>query len=117
MMHFAVTGTHVTPVVGFLNVDPSASGVLAPSTAEVASVFTLPLVGFGSPSCRVIEPIPMRKTMPRAELIELYGVTVAPDGSEHFNGPTFHGGPEKVWGLTALILDQFLQDVFGMKFK
>lgn len=113
---FAVTGTHVTPVVGFLDVDPS-SDVLAPSAAEVASVFTLPLSGFASPSCRVIEPIPMRKPIPRPELVALYGVTAMPDGSEHVNMPSFYGGPARIWGLTALIWDQLLQDVFAMKFK
>ena len=101
----AVTGTHVTPVIGFLNIDPTAPGVLKPSAAEVAQVFTMPLATLTSPKNRVIEQLPLtyNQSAARAGLI-------GKDGKS-YSMPAFLGGPEKIWGLTAYILDQILTDV------
>lgn len=97
-----VTGTHVTPVIGFLGVDPTLPGVLKPSEAEVASVFTIPLHKLLDPAGRVMEPLPAYKNPTRK---------LAPGTGDTVLMPAFLAGPEKVWGLTAYILDQILSGV------
>ena len=83
----AVTGTLVTPVVGFVGRDTEEIR-WALSEDEVEAVFTLPLEGLMDGSL-----LEMRED--RAVRAKL---------------PVFHGGPHEVWGLTAMILHGFIEN-------
>lgn len=78
-----ITGIGVTPVVGFLG--DLSERKLSPNPEEVAECFTIPL----------------------STLLE----------KEHWNYEeekgtvVFVGGPHVIWGLTAYILDRFLEDI------
>lgn len=85
----AITGVHVTPVVGFLgDVDP---GHLVPNPDEIDAIFTLTLEELVDPARRY----------------------------EQYHGPrgpipVFDAGPFPVWGLTAYILEGVLKEVLGI---
>eukprot|EP00933_Yihiella_yeosuensis_P021085 TRINITY_DN16783_c0_g1_i1.p1 TRINITY_DN16783_c0_g1~~TRINITY_DN16783_c0_g1_i1.p1 ORF type:complete len:232 (+),score=29.68 TRINITY_DN16783_c0_g1_i1:56-751(+) len=88
----AVTGTMVTPVVGFIRQDLTKQDVdgmvaAANSANEVQSCFTISLQSLADPSKRDIQKLQGRWEMPR-----------------------FLAGPQPVWGLTAFILDGVLRD-------
>jgi nudix motif 8 len=85
----AITGVHVTPVIGFLGeVELDA---LTPSPEEIDDVFTLGLADLIAPEHRYQQ--------------------------EHHRGRmhVFDAGPWPVWGLTAYILAGVLTEVFGLQ--
>lgn len=88
----AVTGTYVTPAVGFLEHDfESAEHLDAELTldaGEVAGAFVLSLAQLQDPT--------------------LLGST---DLGARGRIPVYRGGPAPVWGLTAYILSQVLEEV------
>jgi nudix motif 8 len=90
----AKTGTLVTPVVGVCDGAFASKDFASVSTsAEVASVFTLSLEQLLNPANVSLEhhtPVPQRP-----------GITM----------PVYSGGPQKVWGLTAVVLAGILADV------
>jgi nudix motif 8 len=93
----AVTGTLVTPVLGFFDGSHAAKDLLATAdnynAAEVAEVFTLSLEHLLNPahvSLESLRPTPQRPS-----------ITM----------PVFTGGPQRVWGLTAVILAGMLSDL------
>lgn len=88
----AVTGTHVTPAVGFLERDFESAdhldAELALNAGEVAGAFVLSLTQLQDPA--------------------LVGSTdLGPRGRI----PVYRGGPAPVWGLTAYILSHVLDEV------
>lgn len=94
----AVTGTHVTPVIGIVTEDMTNLSHLTPSEDEVADVFSLSLDLLVSDQSASVEFIP------------------AHAGSSHprqggIYAPVFEGGPERVWGLTAFMTYGILRDV------
>ena len=100
-----VTGTHVTPVLGFLSLDPSDPSLLHPNPSEVASVFTLPLATLTDPGHKVVEQRPYNSDVYKGR------PPSAPGRLTTFAMPAYLGGPAKVWGLTAYILEQVLAEV------
>lgn len=85
----AITGVHVTPVVGFLGeLDPRR---LVPNPDEIDAVFTLTLEELVDPSRR-------------------YNQFHGPRGPI----PVFDAGPFPVWGLTAYILEGVLKEALGL---
>lgn len=103
----AVTGTLVTPVLGHVaghfTTAPGSSLVLGPglsaNAAEVGSTFALPLAHLLLPGSVVLET----HTPPPQ----------APGGAlrRSIVMPVFSGGPQPVWGLTAVILAGLLSDI------
>lgn len=94
---FAVNGTLVFPILGFLDRDLSDLSHLSPSVSEVAQVFCLSIGNLLDPTMKC-------------------------ESEEHRFGvqlkmPIFSGGPEPVWGLTALILDGVLKNVITPIFE
>jgi nudix motif 8 len=85
----AITGVHVTPVIGFLGeVDVDA---LEPSAHEIDEVFTLPLVDLVAADTRYQQ--------------------------EHRRGRmhVFDAGPWPVWGLTAYMLAGVLTELLDLE--
>lgn len=84
----AITGVHVTPVVGFLG--DLAMDELVPSPLEIDEVFTLTLEELLAPEKRYQQ--------------------------DHHRGRmhVFDAGPHPVWGLTAYILAGVLQELLGL---
>lgn len=82
----AITGVHVTPVVGFLG--ELSLGELRPSPDEIDGVFTLALPELIDPERRYRQ-----------------------DFGERGVFQVFDAGPWPVWGLTAFILEGILRDV------
>ena len=97
----AITGTHVTPVVGHIDGDASVCVDQPPaSPAEVAQVFTLSLPHLASAEHFRVEDLAVRyKEEGKALSHRPYTV------------PIFHGGPQRVWGLTAWMLDGLMRQV------
>jgi 8-oxo-dGTP pyrophosphatase MutT (NUDIX family) len=89
----AITGTLVTPIVGFISSDVGDLTHLKYNTDEVQSVFTRPLDLLNSPSNLTFERL------------ERLGKT--------FTMPVFgkDDGKERIWGLTALVLHGVLQNL------
>lgn len=84
----AVTGTLVTPVIAFIETDLQDFAHLSPSADEVDKVFTRSITELSSPAFKVLES---------------YGFL-------GYQMPVF--GPEtaeRIWGLTACVLDAVLQ--------
>ena len=101
----AVTGTLVTPVIGFVERDVGDLTHLRPNRHEVASVFTRTVARLTDPSYRRYEDIR------RPSMTGIEGAVV------NYKLPTF-GDPEndgqkgeRIWGLTAWILDSILTKV------
>ncbi len=97
----AITGTHVTPVLGYVHGDASACVQLPPASPdEVESVFMLTLPELADPEHYEVEDrsIPYKSA----------GVTLQ---HRPYVLPVFKGGPRKVWGLTAYMLDSILRQV------
>lgn len=78
----SITGVAVTPVVGFIG--ELSNLQLKPNPDEVQEYFTVPLKDLLNRDLWVIRD---------------------------FSAPVFTGGPYVIWGLTAYLLDRFLQDV------
>ena len=97
----AITGTHVTPVLGFVHGD-AAVCVQQPPTSpdEVESVFTLTLPQLADPLHYEVEDrsVPYRKA----------GVTLQ---HRPYLLPVFKAGPYTVWGLTAYVLDGMMRQL------
>lgn len=85
----AITGVHVTPVVGFLG--ELSLDELNPSPHEIDGVFTLTLPDLLSPTRRYQQDYGTRGRL-----------------------QVFDAGPWPVWGLTAYILEGILKDVLGL---
>lgn len=84
----AITGVGVSTVVGFVgSLDVSALRLQA---AETEAAFTLPLSTLVDPDHRTLQVLGFRRA------------------------PQFTGGPHRVWGLTAFILDEFLREGLGL---
>lgn len=82
-----MAGIAVTPVVGFIGELNDLN--LTPNADEVESIFTVPLSVLLDEKMWVHE-----------------------DGSNDLGGPgVFTGGPHRIWGLTAYLLEIFLRDV------
>jgi 8-oxo-dGTP pyrophosphatase MutT (NUDIX family) len=79
------TGFHVTPVVGVV----SSSAVLTPAAAEVARVFSVPLVDLANEASW--EVVPMTR------------------GEHTINFAHFYFDGEDIWGLTAFVLMRLLE--------
>jgi len=95
----AITGTMVTPVLGFIEKDLGNGEIgtcsrglaldrLAPEPGEVASVFALGLDQLVSPAFREMDDLGARGRI-----------------------PAFTAGPVRIWGLTAYILDRILLNI------
>lgn len=77
-----LTGVDVTPVVGYIG---ELSNIqLIPNPDEVAQVFTVPL----------------SKLLQESSWVK-----------RDFSAPIYTGTPHTIWGLTAYLLDRFLNDV------
>lgn len=85
----AVTGVHVTPIVGFLG--ELSLDELDPNPAEIDGVFTLALPELVDPARRYQQ-----------------------DYGERGRLQVFDAGPWPVWGLTAYILEGVLRDVMDI---
>jgi 8-oxo-dGTP pyrophosphatase MutT (NUDIX family) len=85
----AITGVHVTPVVGFLG--DVALDELSPNPAEIDGVFALALPELVDPASRYQQ-----------------------DYGERGRLQVFDAGPWPVWGLTAFILEGVLRDVLDI---
>lgn len=85
----AITGVHVTPVLGFLG--EVSLDELRPSPAEIDGVFALSLDELVGPGRHYVQDYG-----PRGQL------------------PVFPAGPWPVWGLTAHILRGVLEEVLGL---
>lgn len=100
----AVTGTHVTPVLA-ASASPleDLDASLRPNADEVELAFSLPLRHLADPANHSFELLPPKipsqgggsSRHPRA------GLWV----------PVFHGGPARIWGLTAYMLHSLLSEV------
>lgn len=100
----AVTGTHVTPVLAACSSpleDLDAS--LRPNADEVELAFSLPLRHLADPANHSFELLPPK--IPR----EGGGSSRHPRAGLWV--PVFHGGPARIWGLTAYMLHSFLSEV------
>lgn len=100
----AVTGTHVTPVLATCSSpleDLDAS--LRPNANEVELAFSLPLRHLADPANHSFELLPPK--IPR----EGGGSSRHPRAGLWV--PVFHGGPARIWGLTAYMLHSFLLEV------
>lgn len=93
----AVTGTHVTPVVGFMQEDLTDMSVFQLSEAEVDFAFTLPIERMLDPAFVAVETLSNRPRVANSRATAQV--------------PVFHGGPARVWGLTAWIMSEVLQNV------
>lgn len=97
----AITGTHVTPVLGYVHGDASVC-VQEPPTSpdEVESVFMLSLPQLASAEHYEVEDrsVPYRSA----------GITLQ---HRPYLLPVFKAGPHKVWGLTAYMLDGILRQL------
>ena len=89
----AITGTMVTPVVGFYELDVRDFEHFSPSQEEVDKVFTVPLSTLLDPSFK------------KYETLSRHGVTL--------QFPYFgtKGEPECIWGLTGKVLDAVLTEL------
>jgi 8-oxo-dGTP pyrophosphatase MutT (NUDIX family) len=107
LMHdvIAVTGTHVTPVLGLCESPLDDMSVLNPCAREVAQVFTLPLAHLADPANHSFEML-----HPKLETTHRDGAS-APHPRAGMWVPVFTGGPERIWGLTAFMLHSFLREV------
>ena len=97
----AITGTHVTPVLGFLHGDAAVCQREPPASPnEVDSVFALTLPQLADAEHYEVEDrsVPYRSA----------GVTLQ---HRPYLLPVFKGGPHKVWGLTAYMLDGMLRQL------
>lgn len=116
-----VTGTHVTPVIGVIDrdlgkgapVDPSVpassldTSVFDPHPSEVDEVFALPLRTLLNPRCSHLEDL-----SPEAKRAGIQDKHPGSKGAARpLLMPVFLGGPVRVWGLTAYILDLVLKEV------
>ena len=88
----AITGTVVMPIVGCRR-EPLALDSVRFETAEVASVFSLPIAHLLDDANREVRTYEERGARPAVEM------------------PVFHGGPEPIWGLTAFILEGVLESL------
>eukprot|EP00965_Chrysotila_dentata_P205887 6183221-Pleurochrysis_carterae.AAC.3 len=91
----AITGTMVTPVIGFVphefsRIDIGSMVQHARSSPEVDSCFSVTLRELTSPGIREMNHVRGRWVMPR-----------------------FNVMPQPIWGLTAFILDGVLRDAFN----
>lgn len=86
----SITGVRVTPVVGFVGELGDLSS-LRISAAEIDLAFSLSLQQLVAPASRVAMDLGARGRI-----------------------PTFTAGPEPVWGLTAVILDEVLREGLGL---
>jgi len=84
----AITGTLVTPVVGYLGPVDLADLSRRANKAEIAEVFAIPIQDLLDPTHMVYESILLGDDM-----------------------PAFMSGKHRVWGLTAFILHHFLIEV------
>jgi 8-oxo-dGTP pyrophosphatase MutT (NUDIX family) len=88
----AITGTLVTPIIGFLNDDVGEFQNYNPNSLEVSTIFTRSIEQLSSADYRT------HQTLNR------YG--------QEFQLPVFGENDEfRIWGLTAMILDAVLQKV------
>ena len=104
----AVTGTHVTPVLGFVPTEMAPSAVLPPGTHTTFDLM--------EPSVCEVEEV---FTLPVAHLLDEANITV--DKLDHpIRGvakiPRYSGGPADVWGLTAFMLQGVLSEVLAPAF-
>ncbi|KAG5179741.1 NUDIX hydrolase domain-like protein [Tribonema minus] len=83
----AVTGTRVTPVVGWVERDVDGCRRLELCPDEVAHAFTVPLAHLLDPANRGMERLGARGDM-----------------------PVFMADPHRIWGLTAFITDGVLRN-------
>jgi 8-oxo-dGTP pyrophosphatase MutT (NUDIX family) len=90
----AVTGTKVVPVIAWVHNDLEGCRGLKLSEGEVDEAFTLPIEWLLDSSHRVEERLGSRGVM-----------------------PAFVGGPNRVWGLTAFILDAVLRGAVEPAFR
>lgn len=86
----AITGVRVVPVVGFIGELADLSS-LRPSEAEIDAVFALSLSDIVDPTKRSLQTFGTRGPF-----------------------PVFDAGPYPVWGLTAFILSEVMQELFGV---
>ncbi|CAN0086424.1 unnamed protein product [Phaeothamnion confervicola] len=82
----AATGTVVMPVIGYLENDVGDLSQLQLSDDEVDSAFTVSVADLIDPQRREVDMLGPRGDM-----------------------PAFTGGPERIWGLTAFIIDGLLR--------
>lgn len=87
----SITGTLVTPILGFLNEDVREFESFSPNVDEVDRVFTRSLIELNDPSFRTIEKLSRN------------GITI--------DSPSFGSGEERIWGFTAFVLDAVLSQV------
>jgi nudix motif 8 len=86
----AITGVRVVPVIGFIGELFDLSS-LRPSEAEIDAVFALSVRDIVDPEKRSLQTFGTRGPF-----------------------PVFDAGPFPVWGLTAFILSEVMQELFGI---
>jgi len=82
----AVTGTLVCPVLGFVESDVMDLSSLQPNKNEVADLFTISIDNLLNPTFRELDDLGRRGKC-----------------------PAFTQSPYRVWGLTAFIMEEYLQ--------
>lgn len=96
----AITGTLVTPIIGYIHDDLGDldNGLVCPNHNEVERAFSRTIDHLLSPGIR------------STEFLSRPGVTANAPTTTKVEMPAFgmKGDPERIWGLTAMILDAVL---------
>jgi 8-oxo-dGTP pyrophosphatase MutT (NUDIX family) len=87
----AITGTMVTPIIGYVEEDVADFEMLSPNDDEVDHIFTRSIEEILSPGFRT------------EETLSRDGVTM--------NFPVYGTGEERIWGFTAVVLDAVMREV------
>ena len=106
----SVTGMPVTPILGFMDVDVNDFEAFAPSEQEVDHVFTRTLEQLLDPQYKTYETLTrsngIKVTMP------VFGGPVTDESAKNDDASSVSfNSDERIWGLTALILDAVLQNI------
>jgi len=104
----SVTGMPVTPILGFIEVDVFDFEAFTPSTQEVDRVFTRSVEQLLDPHYKSYEML-TRSNGAKVRM-PVFGGSVH-DGCENNTSEPSYCSDERIWGLTALILDAVLQNI------
>lgn len=107
----SVVGMPVTPVLGFMENDVVDFEAFTPSAQEVDRVFTCTVEQLLDPHYKTHETL-VRSNGVKI-LMPVFGgrITDACDEKNNVTAATPYNSDERIWGMTALILDAVLQNV------
>ena len=88
-----VSNYFVYPHVGYINELPD----FVINVSEVAGIIEIPLLDFLHPKSLILD------------IVEVRGV--------NFEAPMFKVGEDKIWGATAMILNEFIEILSAINFK